>query len=74
MSIVTYPRFATGDAKPFANAATPRGFWARSLNRLVEARQRRAMQDIRRYHRDLLPRELDEASWKINKETLPFGH
>jgi hypothetical protein len=74
MSIVTYPRFATGDAKLFAKPATPRGFWARSFNRFVEARQRRAMQDIRRYHRDLLPRELDEASWKINKETLPFGH
>ena len=74
MSIVAFDRVTAG-AKPRIPVPTAsQGFWARLFNRFVEARERRAMVEIRRY-RHLLPRELDDAEWKSDQrcDSLPFG-
>jgi len=76
MSTITY------DAAPTAQAATPTaapvqkrpGLFARILARMIEARQRQAMEEIRRYGLKL-PAELEQAGWKINErseDSLPF--
>ena len=77
MSIITFDRVPASSVKaPIApTAVTGRGFWARLLDRLVEARQRRAMEEIRRYHRFVLPRELEGTDWKTSERSensLPF--
>ena len=74
MSIITFdrmPRTASAGKRP---AAKHPGFWARFFDRLIEARQRTAMREIRRHH-FLLPRELDNAGWKVgerSEDSLPF--
>lgn len=77
MSIITFDHVPAGSVKAPVTpaAATRRGFWARLFDRMVESRQRRAMEEIRRYHRFVLPRELDEAVWKTSERSensLPF--
>ena len=57
------------------SAAKPRkGLFARLVARLIAARQRQAMDEIRR-HGILLPHELEQAGWKIterSEDSLPF--
>ena len=76
MSTVTY------DASSAARAGTPaaaparkgRGLFARLVDRLMESRRKQAMEELRR-HGLRLPRELEEAGWKINErneDSLPF--
>jgi hypothetical protein len=72
MTIVTFDRVPATDATAPAGA----GFLARFLERMIEARQRRAMEQIRRYHRFALPSELDGCLWKAARDpddSLPFG-
>ena len=72
MSTITY---GVASAAPVETAATTvirksKGLFAR----LIEARQKQAMQELRR-HGLQLPRELEEAGLKIgerNEDSLPF--
>jgi hypothetical protein len=51
-----------------------RAVLARAFARLVEARQRQAMEEIRRYG-IVLPRELERVGWKSSErseDSLPF--
>jgi hypothetical protein len=51
-----------------------RAMLARAFARLVEARQRQAMEEIRRYL-PLLPHELEQVGWKVgerSEDSLPF--
>ena len=44
------------------------------MTRLIEARQRQIMNEIRR-HAVLLPHELEQAGWKVterSEDSLPF--
>jgi hypothetical protein len=73
MSIITFDRMprATSGKRPVAKHP---GFWARFYDRLIEARQRKAMIEIRR-HRFLLPH--DHAAWQAierGEDSLPFRH
>jgi len=76
MSVIALDRVPTDRAEPSALAVVPsRGFWRRVFDRLVEARQRKATEELRRYHRHLLPRELEDAGCKIDarsEDSLPF--
>jgi hypothetical protein len=69
MTMITY------DAAPTAAAKAPRkGFWARVFDRMVESRTRQAAREIELY-RHLVPRELEQAGWKISErseDSLPF--
>jgi hypothetical protein len=76
MSTITY------DTAPTARAGTPvaapavkrKGLFARILARMIAARQRQAMEEVRRYAL-LLPHELEQAGRKINErseDSLPF--
>jgi hypothetical protein len=75
MSIIAFDRVPAGRTNTSAAPAAKKGFWARVFDRFVEGRQRKAMEEVRRYHRQLLPRELDDAGWKTtecSKDSLPF--
>ena len=76
MSTITYD--ASSAAQAGAPAAAPArkglGLFARLMGRFMESRQRQAMAELRR-HGLRLPRELEEAGWKINErneDSLPF--
>jgi hypothetical protein len=75
MSIITFDRVPARHVRVLAAPTVDkRGFWARTFDRFVEGRQRKARQELRRYHRQLLPRELDDAGWKTGRseDSLPF--
>jgi hypothetical protein len=72
MSTITYDRMPgeCGAARTATRPGKRKGLFAR----LVEARERQAMNEIRR-HAVLLPHELEEAGWKIterSEDSLPF--
>lgn len=71
MSTITYDAAAAPAGTPTAAPVRKRkGLFAR----LIEARQRQAMQELAR-HGLRLPRELEEAGLKIsarNEDSLPF--
>jgi hypothetical protein len=72
MTIVTFDRVPATDTAAPAGV----GFWTRFLERMIEARQRRALEQIRRYHRFAFPSELDGCLWKADRDpddSLPFG-
>ena len=78
MSTITYDTAATARtaAPGAAPVAAPKreGLFARMLARMVEARQRQAMDEIRRYGIKL-PHELEDAGWKSggqSEDSLPF--
>lgn len=76
MSTITY------DVAPSERTRKPavvparrhQGLFARFMARLIAARQRQAMEEIRR-RGILLPHELEAAGWKIterSEDSLPF--
>jgi hypothetical protein len=70
MSTITYDIARAAPAAKPAETSRRKGFFAR----FMEARQRRALADLRR-HGLLLPHELEQAGWKINErseDSLPF--
>ncbi len=75
MSTVAYDVSTARAGLPVAAPVRKRpGLFARILARMIEARERQAMDEIRR-HGLRLPRELEEAGWKINErneDSLPF--
>ena len=77
MSTTTYDRVPNEcGATPAATRADKReGLFARLMARLIEARQKRALEEIRR-HAHLLPRDWEpQAGWKIterSEDSLPF--
>jgi len=76
MSTTTYERLPAGcGAAPVAARPSRRpGLFVRLMNRLIEARQRQIMNEIRR-HAVLLPHELEQAGWKVterSEDSLPF--
>lgn len=76
MSTITYDAATPAQAEtPAAAPALKRpGLFARIMARMIEARQRQAMDEIRRYGLKL-PSELERAGWKINErseDSLPF--
>jgi hypothetical protein len=77
MSSITLDRIRTDSPRVDTSApATRRSFLGRVFDRLIEARQRKAMEEIRRYHRFMLPPELQDAGWKgpgRSEDSLPFG-
>jgi hypothetical protein len=75
MSTLTYDTSvaATAAASP-KPAAGRKGFWARMLDRFVEARMRQAMAEVRRYG-IVLPRELEDTNLSAKasgRDALPF--
>ena len=76
MSTLTYDVACTAQAGSADAPARKRrpGLFARILARMIESRRRQAMEELRR-HGLRLPRELEEAGWKINErneDSLPF--
>jgi hypothetical protein len=76
MSTITY------DTAPTATAAVPvsaqagkrKGWFARALAHVIAARQKQAMDEVRRLG-IVLPRELEQAEWKVSarsEDSLPF--
>jgi hypothetical protein len=73
-STITSVSPACGALRSGEAAAQRRGLLQRFLDRMVEARMRKADEFIRQ-HRHLIPRELDEAGWKVteySEDSLPF--
>lgn len=74
MSIITYEKIARTAETTAVPRAKREGFWTRLYDKLIEARQKAAMAELRR-HAVLLPRELEQAGWKVNErseDSLPF--
>ena len=80
MSTIAYDAGHAAAAKAPVVAQAPKregkrkGWFARALARMVAARQRQAMNEIRRYG-IVLPRELEQAEWKVSgrsEDSLPF--
>ena len=76
MSTITYDTASVArSAKPVAAAVAPqKGRFARMIARMIAARQRQAMEEVRRYS-ILLPHDLERAGRKINErneDSLPF--
>jgi hypothetical protein len=76
MSTMTYDAAARAHAEASAKPRRKgwRGALARAFARVVEARQRQALAELRRYG-IVLPRELDQAGWKASErseDSLPF--
>jgi len=76
MSTIAYDVALTARAgtPPAVPAAKRKGLFARIMARLIEARQRQAM-DVLRRHGLKLPLELEQAGRKINErneDSLPF--
>ena len=76
MSTITYDTASVAPTgKPAAAPVAPqKGRFARMIERMVEARQQQAMDEIRRYT-ILLPDELERAGRKLgerNEDSLPF--
>ena len=60
--------------KPAAHVTKRPGLFGRLMARLMEARRRQAMLELRR-HGLYLPSEMEAAGWKINErneDSLPF--
>jgi hypothetical protein len=77
-STASYPPAATNVAARISEKAPAKspnpGRLARLFGRLVESRRQQAMIELQR-HGLRLPRELEEAGWKIserNEDSLPF--
>lgn len=75
MSTITYDTAVTAKTAAASKPAAGRkGFWARAFDRLVEARMRQAMAEVRRYGL-VLPRELEDAGLSgsaQDRNALPF--
>ena len=80
MSTIAYDAGHAAAAKaPVAAQAGKRegkrkGCFARALARMIAARQQQAMDEVRR-HGIVLPRELEQAEWKVSErseDSLPF--
>jgi hypothetical protein len=77
MSTITYGLAPSGCAaeRPAAAVAGKRkGLFARFVAHLMAARQKQAMEEIRRRGL-LLPHEMEAASWKVterSEDSLPF--
>lgn len=73
MSTITFGRAPNIEAA-VTSAPKRRGFWSRLYFRLIAARERAALEELRR-HSLRLPVELEQAGWKINErseDSLPF--
>ncbi|WP_068026818.1 hypothetical protein [Rhodoplanes sp. Z2-YC6860] len=78
MSIATYENAAVARTKavpagkPIANRP---GLFARLYEAFIEARRRKAFEELKR-HGVMLPFELEQAGWKVNErneDSLPFN-
>jgi hypothetical protein len=73
--MITYERAST--ASPSATLRPKRpSRWVRLYYRFIAARQKAAMEELRR-HALRLPAELEQAGWKLNErneDSLPFVH
>ena len=69
MSIVTH--FGAASERP---ATAKRSLIRRFVDRIIAAQEARATAELKR-HSHLLPRELDQATWKLgerSEDSLPF--
>jgi hypothetical protein len=74
MATITYGRAAIAVPESKPAAKTQRTWFARFVDRLVEAQMRKAERDIARY-RYLLPDQFEHDAWGVDqggKEKLPF--
>ena len=74
MSIATYET-ATAVRTNAVPAAKRPGLFARLYASLIEARRRKAFEELKR-HGVMLPFELEQAGWKVNErneDSLPFN-
>ena len=80
MSTIAYDAGHAAAAKAPVAAQGPKrgskrkGWFARALARVIAARQKQAMDEVRRYG-IVLPRELEQAEWKVSErseDSLPF--
>jgi hypothetical protein len=74
MSIITFDTASRARAAKIVARARRKGLFARIVARIIEARERQALDLIRR-HGVKLPHELEQAGWKINErseDSLPF--
>lgn len=73
MSIATYETVTAVRTKA-AQAARRPGLFARLYAGFIEARRRKAFEELKR-HGVMLPFELEQAGWKLserNEDSLPF--
>jgi hypothetical protein len=73
MSFATY-EIARKTVARDAVRAERKGVFARWMDALIESRMRRARDEIAR-HSHLLPRELEQAGWRLSdrsEDSLPF--
>jgi hypothetical protein len=69
MSIMTY-----FEAAPGSTSRTGNGLFKRFVDRVIAAQQARVAAELKR-HSHLLPRELDQVTWKLSErseDSLPF--
>ena len=81
MSIVTQPvvaHFEAAHASPSASRTsaprTRKSLFRRFVDRIIAAQTARATAELKR-HSHLLPRELDQVTWKLgerSEDSLPF--
>jgi hypothetical protein len=75
MSTITYDTARTAHTEPSAaeQAAKRKGWFDRVLARMIEARQRQAMEAVRRY--GIVLDQLERSDWKTterSEDSLPF--
>ena len=73
MAIATYHTASV--VRTEATPAKRQGLFARIYAGFIEARRRRALEELKR-HGVMLPNELELAGWKINErseDSLPFS-
>ncbi len=73
MSIATYDTASAVRTGAAPGAKRP-GLFARFYAGLIEARRRRAFEELKR-HGVMLPFEMEQAGWKVNErneDSLPF--
>ena len=69
MSVIT-----TLEVVPTGNPPARKSLFRRWIDSIVAAQQARANEELKR-HSHLLPRELDQATWKLgerSEDSLPF--
>ena len=74
MSIATYETATAVHTKVATRTDKPLGLFARLYAGFIEARRRKAFEELKR-HGVMLPFELEQAGWKVNErneDSLPF--
>ena len=70
----TMTTFPSGYAMPRGEAAPRKSLFRRFVDRMIEARTRKAEEFVRQ-HSHLIPRDMERAGWQVterSEDSLPF--